>query len=725
MEKPSDNYILISIVFILFLFSSNTFSQSNDSLTVFQHDNAIVVTATRTEKKASDVSRSISLITKDDIRNSVYISPIEALSEKAGLFFIGNGQNPGSAQNIFMRGVNSNSTAVMIDGMRITDPTSIENSINFAEMSLMNIEQIEVIRGSHSTLYGSSAIGGVINFITDKNRAVGFNADFSTQVGSFGTGTSLFNQSLFMNYTFENGFYINGEIFNSKINGIDATINIIPDSLKFKSPDKDNFEKLENSIKTGFINNDWDIFMSYKKTNQKADIDAGAFADDDNAFLKYNRSLLTYSTKYKFNDAFNISLNGGYSDMTRTSIDDSSLINNLGDYDQTYTSGVYKGSTLNNEIQINYKAKNMSVLIGAGYNYEEMTSKNYTYSNSIWGVYEAQSNLDSLNINAKTQNLFSHFDLNGGLIGEKFKGFNLAFGGRYINHSTFNSIFTYEINPSYKFENGLLYGALSTGYNAPSLYRLFTPELNFSSGITRGNADLKPEESLSLEFGYRHYFSKTHSLFITLFNNKIRNIHEYVYLWNSDTQIDSLSFFDDRGDTYINAGTMTTNGVEIGFSSKISTSLSVSGNASWVYGKQKYSLNDIDTKHTQGNHVQVFNNGVFITKDIEVEGLARRSNTANVSIKYSPFTNFAINSQIHYVGKRDDVFYNLSIGPYGSLDKIRIANYTLLNLNFRYKFVNLVQLNLRLENVLDKKYSEIRGYSTKGRSLYLALHYSL
>jgi len=139
-------------------------------------------------------------------------------------------------------------------------------------------------------LYGSSAIGGVVNFITEKNRAVGFNADLYSQVSTLGNGAGEFSQNLFLNYTFLNGFYINGEVFNSHVQGIDATVDTITNTSVYNKPDKDNFNKTDIAVKTGFINNDWDISLSYRKVKQEADIDKRAYVDDDNASLDFDRA---------------------------------------------------------------------------------------------------------------------------------------------------------------------------------------------------------------------------------------------------------------------------------------------------------------------------------------------------------------------------------------------------------------------------------------------------
>ncbi|KAB2844602.1 MAG: TonB-dependent receptor plug domain-containing protein, partial [Melioribacteraceae bacterium] len=149
-----------------------------------------------------------------------------------------------------------------------------------AELSLANIQRIEIVRGSHSTLYGSSAIGGVINFITEKNMKPGLNADLNLQTGTFGEGSFDFTQNLLLNYTTHEGFYFSGEVYNSNVKGFDATVKNTPPV--FGSYDKDNFDKTDIFGKAGYAANNLDLFIAYKRTDQKEDIDDGAFADDDN-----------------------------------------------------------------------------------------------------------------------------------------------------------------------------------------------------------------------------------------------------------------------------------------------------------------------------------------------------------------------------------------------------------------------------------------------------------
>src|SRR3546814_15383067 len=84
----------------------------------------VVVSASRTAQPIIEIPRSVTVIHEKDLRNSMYQSLGDLLNAQSGLFVIGANQTPGTNQNIFMRGANSNQVAVLIDGVRITDPSS-------------------------------------------------------------------------------------------------------------------------------------------------------------------------------------------------------------------------------------------------------------------------------------------------------------------------------------------------------------------------------------------------------------------------------------------------------------------------------------------------------------------------------------------------------------------------------------------------------------------------
>ena len=127
-----------------------------------------MVTATKTEESIEEVASSVSVITAQDIDNSKDMTVKQALQEIPGLFVTSEG-GLGRKSSVFIRGGRSEDTLVMMDGMEINDPISPGRAFfNFSDLSTDNIDRIEVVRGPQSTLYGSDAIGGVVNIITKK-----------------------------------------------------------------------------------------------------------------------------------------------------------------------------------------------------------------------------------------------------------------------------------------------------------------------------------------------------------------------------------------------------------------------------------------------------------------------------------------------------------------------------------------------------------------------------
>ncbi len=686
----------------------------------------VTVTATRSEKSPMDVGRSVTIISNEQIKISGAITVAELLSQQEGMFIVGTGQNPGLLQSLFMRGANSNQTLIMIDGVRMTEPASSNNAIDLNELSLSNIDRVEVVRGSHSTLYGSSAIGGVINIVTKKNEFPGVHTDVEMKMGTFGSGTSMFSENVFLNYTNKNGFYLNGEIYNNNTKGLDATIDTVtnPNDYRNNHRDKDDFKQLDLVGRAGYRTEKFDIYASYKNVKQKTDIDAGAYTDDPAYTVAFNRNLYTYGASYNLNEKLNFAYIGGSSDMKRISLNDSSIVDNYGTYNHTFFKGTYSGLTSTNEVQGNYKTKGLNVVFGAGLFDERMTFNTYYYS-STFGVYESRSNLDSLKINVNTLNEFVHVDVDGSLIKNTYKAVNIGLGIRNSQHSLFGNNLTYEINPSLKVtENAMLFASYSTGFNAPSLYQLYSPEKDLTSLITRGNKSLKPETSQSIEFGFKQQVNDNVFFSVSYFKTSVENSIDYVYLWNKNTAIDSLSYMDYRGDTYLNIGKQTNQGIELSVSSKVGEKFFISGNVSLISGKLEYNPSSIDTAHTHGNHVQMFADGAFINKDVESFGLVRRPSTGNISISYKPIKKLSLTTTIRYVGPRSDIYYSAALGPFGALASKGMGDYTLVDFLIRYTISKRLTVGIRAENIFDIKYQEIYGYTTRGRGFYMNLRYT-
>lgn len=125
----------------------------------------IVITATRSEQPLSRVGQSISVIDANKIATRQSASVAELLQDLPSVAFARNG-GPGSLTSVFVRGASADETIVLIDGVKLNDPSSTAGGFFFGDLLTGNIERIELLRGSQSVLWGSQSIGGVVNLIT-------------------------------------------------------------------------------------------------------------------------------------------------------------------------------------------------------------------------------------------------------------------------------------------------------------------------------------------------------------------------------------------------------------------------------------------------------------------------------------------------------------------------------------------------------------------------------
>lgn len=710
-------------VVLMFLTAVNVFTaqaQDKDSSKLLQE---VIVSASRFEEDPSATTRSVTVIGSDEIAKMAYRNVGELLTAQEGIYVVGANQNPGMVQTIFMRGTNSNQTIILIDGVRITDPSSVNNAVDLSEISLANVERIEIVRGSHSTLFGSSAIGGVINIITKKGKQQGLSGSVLAEGGLFAPEGKSLNAQIFLNYRdTSSGFYANASAYRMNSTGIDATLDTITTAGVFKNRDRDGFVKTDVSARIGIDKKKFSAWTSLRLHDQQSDIDRGAFSDDENYTLDFKRKAISAGIDYKFNEKMRLSYLGGLSMMERYAVNDSSVIDALGNTDQTYSDSRNTGGLMSHDLQLTYLSDKIRFIAGASFYQETMNQESY-YINTAW-MYESKSNLDSLDLHINTISAFSQLRLNGTLLHEKAKNFDLTLGGRYINNSSFGTAFTGEINPSLKIgEKDLLYLSYSTGFNAPSLYQLYAPDDFYGYGITLGNTGLNAEISRSFEAGLKHRISNTSLMTVSWFSNRTENMIDYVNLWNKNSSIDSLGWMDGVGATYVNVGTLYSNGVEISLRSELSEKVYIIANASLVQGKIVLLSNGIDTAQTKGHHVQLYSSGAFITGETEQLGLSRRPTTARITLGWKPVKGLDLSTTLRMAGARSDLYYDYSIYPSGGLSTLLVKDYTLLDMNASWKHSSGIGATLRIENIFDTQYAEINGFRTRGRGVYFGVRY--
>ena len=131
----------------------------------------IVVTATRLETPIKEVASATTVVRVESLTPASLTQAQNLFARVPGLFFLQTGLAGGNG-SVFIRGANSEHTLFMLDGFELNDPVSPARSFNFNLFNLGLINQIEVLRGPQSSLYGSDALAGVINLISadpDKN----------------------------------------------------------------------------------------------------------------------------------------------------------------------------------------------------------------------------------------------------------------------------------------------------------------------------------------------------------------------------------------------------------------------------------------------------------------------------------------------------------------------------------------------------------------------------
>ncbi len=127
----------------------------------------VVVTATRAPQKIADTILDTTVITQQDIRDSQAVDVPSLLRREAGFEFVQSG-GIGSTSSTFMRGTNSTHTLVLIDGVRLSSATTGATALD--QIMLDEVERIEIVRGNVSSVYGSEAIGGVIQIFTKRGH---------------------------------------------------------------------------------------------------------------------------------------------------------------------------------------------------------------------------------------------------------------------------------------------------------------------------------------------------------------------------------------------------------------------------------------------------------------------------------------------------------------------------------------------------------------------------
>ncbi|WP_398478843.1 TonB-dependent receptor plug domain-containing protein [Tardiphaga sp.] len=510
----------------------------------------VVVTASRAPEPLSATGSAISVVSGETIATSNPGSLVDALRSVPGIDISENG-GPGGTANVRMRGANTGQTLVMIDGIRVNDPTAASGDFEFAMFAPSAIDRIEVLRGPQSALYGSDAMGGVINIITKKGSGP---AQFNvrTEAGSYGTVVtqgSLLGTNGPWSYAFTGGGqHSNGfSRYGYRIPALEA---------RFPNLERDGFDRVGGSARIGYdagegIRLEAGTVQSF--TRAAYDAATGTFPDTP---ASADRLLQTIYGRVGI-DSFggilthNVTVSNTH---TERSFTDYTYRTNMLPQNTTVKTSDYWGNSLGAEYQANLKLGGFGTLI---YGAKTQSETAQTFSTNVLPIAGLMTPLL-----AKQQDTNSAFALWSLPIGERL---NITLGGRVDDVVNVARFETWRATAAYNIaETGTkLRASAGTGAKAPTLFQLYD--------TTYGSLNLTPETSFGYDAGIdQSLFDGRVVLSVTGFANDFSNLINFV----SDASR-PLGY-------YTNVARAETSGLEVGANIDVIPGL-VKINAAYTY----------------------------------------------------------------------------------------------------------------------------------------------
>ncbi|MGW1422262.1 TonB-dependent receptor plug domain-containing protein [Bradyrhizobium manausense] len=607
----------------------------------------VVVSPTGVVTPANLVANSVTVLTARDMERDQRGTASDALSAVPGLNLVQTG-GPGGQASIFMRGTNSNHTKVLIDGIDVSDPSSPNRSFDLGKLLTSDLQQIEVLRGPQSGLYGADALGGVISMVTKKGdgpaRVTG-----SIEGGSFGT----FNQTT--------GLSGSQDHFNYAFNVAHFHANDVPVTPVELLP-----------------------------PGQKA---IGNYHDN-----------MTYSTKLGADVSENLALNGvaRYTDATLRFTGDTfdpvtfasfpAAAQSTQTVHQLFTRGEAVWSALDNRMKsyfgvnhTNHWNYNISpgdamptITTGDRIKYDWRTTTELARNNNfIIGAEHETETLQTATVSAQNVNKAGYMELQSQLRDRVFFTANVRQDDneRFGGHPTFrlaSAVIVPVADTKFKESYG-------TGFKAPTLNQLF---VSFPAFFFFANPNLKPEESVGYDAGFEQ----------PLFNDRVR--FGSTYFRNNITDlIQSMSDAVTFTSTNVNIGKAITEGTESFVAAAITDRLRVRADYTFTRAvdataglellrrpKERWSANVIwDPIDTLTLSATVLHVGSFVdgSRDFSIPRLLAPAYTvANVAAEY------LVTDQLKVFGRVDNLanahyqnptgFLQPGLAVYGG---IRLANH--------------------------------------------------
>ena len=444
----------------------------------------VVVTATRTPVALADTLASVTTISRDDIERQQPLDLVDVFRQTPGLDISRSG-GPGAATSLYTRGTANGHTLILVDGQRVSSATL--GSANFQFLNPDQIQRVEVVRGSHSSLYGSEAIGGVIQVFTRDGSgapdtyvttATGANDLRKVAAGSSGAAGNW-------------RYGVHGSYLET--DGIDNH----ESDAGFNS-DRDGYRNKSVNASLGYrFDNGADVSLRFLESDNRNEHDS-AFNPAERPYSDSRLQNINLQAALPLTDFWHSKLSIGRASDDSDNYDGATGLN-TGNFRTTREQLFWQ-----NDITL---AENHTLTLGYDYYDDKVDSTSSAYQDAAGNPVESR---DNSALFAQYQAYWHVLDL---VVGAR-EDDNEEFG----THTTGNVALGVNIGEHHK-----LVASWSEGFKAPTFNDLYWPAGPYSAG----NPNLSPEESENREIGLRGSYDSW-SWGLSYFENDVDNLIDWA-----------------------------------------------------------------------------------------------------------------------------------------------------------------------------------------------------
>ncbi|HEY1632967.1 MAG TPA: TonB-dependent receptor [Rhizomicrobium sp.] len=622
----------------------------------------VVVTATRTLQPAVKTGESISVIPDSELKTFQFGPVSDALQFTPGVAVNRNGPM-GQTTTISLRGAESGQTVVLLDGIRLNDPSTTDEESLLGDVFANQIDRIEILRGPQSTLWGSDAIGGVVNIITKRGGDTPFALDASAEGGSYDT----YHLNAGANGTAGAVEYGVGANFLHS-NGISAA------DKRNGNPETDGYTNLGLTANTRIhFGSDVSLDLRGYYTNARADFDDNSgfvppFLVSDSFAYNTNRLAAGYaglnfdlfggtlknrvavtatrSTRGFFDSAF---------DFIHKNSDDTGRGLNLeyqGTADLTPDDELSFGAE---SLRQSFTGDSFSSFFGNSHD------KGHTTIDSVYGQY---------------QKTIGTVTLTGGV--------------RYDHNSQFGSHTSLKLAGAWAVTGTtILHANYGDGFKAPSLFEQF-------SEFKDPDGPLDPETARGWEAGItQKAWDGRITADLTYFSRNTKNLIDFQSCFVAVLPPECTGPTLTAGGFYFNVGRTRARGLEADISAQLLDTLALTA-----------AYTNLDTTNkTPGD-------------PLDGRALTRRPHIQeSLMATWTPDDSWQLAADVLHVGQRVDQYDSSAAPPTVFIDKA----YTVADVFGSYKFDDRVSLYGRIENLFGEHYEPTLGYGAEGRSYFVGV----